>query len=76
MAPEVVHDYMALTIDYQQLFAKYEDLLVPMPPGLEFLHILKGVKEDPAAKENHPKPVAMNQTNPGIEFHPVPHPFS
>ena len=50
MAPEVVHDYMALTIDYQQLFAKYEDLLVPMSPGLDFLHILKGVKEDPAAK--------------------------
>jgi SAM-dependent methyltransferase len=42
--PEVEQDFSTLTEDYRSAFSQFEDLHVPMPPQVDFVHILKGTK--------------------------------
>lgn len=42
--PVVAEDFSRLTEDYQSVFSQFEDLHVPMPPQVDFVHILKGTK--------------------------------
>ena len=41
---EVEQDFSTLTEDYRSAFSQFEDLHVPMPPQVDFVHILKGTK--------------------------------
>ena len=54
--PEVAHDFVELTIDYKTVFPQFEDLRVPMPPGADIVHILKGTKEDTKTTRHHQHP--------------------
>jgi spermidine synthase len=42
--PVVATDFEKLTEDYLSVFSQFEDVHVPMPPKIDFVHILKGVK--------------------------------
>jgi SAM-dependent methyltransferase len=41
---EVAEDFSQLTADYRDVFAHFEDLHVPMPANVDFVHILEGIK--------------------------------